>query len=67
MNFVQAVTMPTVAGETVKPDRFRVPKICDIRARFSRWQIFFAGPDARFCRKIGVFGIPALPGATGPG
>jgi hypothetical protein len=62
MNLAQAATMPTVAGETVKPEWFRVPKICDIPARFWRWQIFFAGPDARFCRKIGVFGVPALPG-----
>jgi hypothetical protein len=65
MNFFQAVTMPTVAGETVKPDGFRVPKICDIPARFSLWQIFCAAPGARFCRKIGIFGVPALPARRG--
>jgi hypothetical protein len=39
MNFVQAATMPTVAGETVKPGQVRVAKICGIPVRFSLWQI----------------------------
>jgi hypothetical protein len=61
MTLVQAATMATVAGETVKPGRFQVPKICDIPARFPFWQIFIAGLNARFCGKIGLFGIPVLP------
>jgi hypothetical protein len=35
MNLVQAATMPTVAGETVKPGQFRFAKICGNPVGFS--------------------------------
>jgi hypothetical protein len=58
--------MPTVAGETVKPDFSRVPKIRGIPVRFSLRQIFFASPDARFFRKIGAFAVRPFPGPSRP-
>jgi hypothetical protein len=58
-NLVQAVTMATVAGETVKPDGFLVPKICDVPARFSSGKFSSPARTRGFAGKIGVFGIPA--------
>jgi hypothetical protein len=61
MNFFQAVTMPTVVGETVKPGGLLVPKIRGFRRGFRFDKSSSPALMRGFAGESRLFRIPASP------